>query len=123
VAQQKVELLGQRELEKRLDAFSQTVEYSGKAGKTAATLVARTAAGLGPNRSGDLGKSYRGLGSKKQGRVVSKLIYSPVIEFGWPARGIVPQLRVQRAIEANAGNIQAIYERYVRDQLAAADKR
>ena len=115
---ERIELLGEKELQRRLAELEHEIEFSGRAGKDSAVLVARSAAGVGPNRSGDLAKSYRGLGSKKQGRIVSKLVYAPVIDFGWPARGRPAQRRVERSIEANSGAIQAIYERYVRDQIA-----
>lgn len=116
----RVELLGVKETQAQLDAIGTDITESGaKAGKQAALLVARAAAGIGASRSGRLGGSYRGLGSKRQGRVVSKLVYAPIIEFGWPRHGIAAQERVLKAIRQNERAIQAIYERYCRDVIAA----
>ena len=113
-----VTVLGVKETQAAMDAIGRDITLSKKADKDAAALVARTAATYGPDRSGKLSGSYRPLGSKKRGRVVSRLIYAKPIEFGWPFRGIEPQRRVQRAIEANAAQLQAIYEAYCREVLA-----
>jgi hypothetical protein len=124
-----VELLGEREISAALEGIERDVTLYGKVGKAAAQIVAGAAASYGPNRSGDLSKSYKGMGGKTQGRVVSRVKhgkgrtgdsgYAPVIEYGWPSRGIAPQKRVERALKAKETVVRALFEDHVRKAIAA----
>ena len=114
MAKPKVQVVGQRELDKALADVDADCRELGKPARAGATLIARTAASYGPNRSGDLAGSYRALGGKRSARVVSNSIYSAVIEFGWAKRGIDPQRRIYRAIDATARQVQALFEEHVR---------
>jgi hypothetical protein len=124
-----VEVLGEREVSAMLAEVERDVALTGKPGKQAAVLVARTAASFGPDRSGDLSRSYKGLGGKRMGRVVSraahnrgrtdKATYAPIIEYGWPGHNIEKQERVQRGLKANESTIRALFEEHVRGVLRA----
>ena len=46
---------------------------------------------------------------------MSGLVYAPVQEFGWPARGITPSLALTGTLEAMAGTIAEVYNRDVTD--------
>jgi hypothetical protein len=125
----KVELLGESAVREALAGVERDVTLYGKVGKEAAVLVAATAASYGPNVSGKLAASYKGFGGKTQGRVVSraknakgrtdKTAYAPVIEYGWPAHNIAPQMRVRRALKAKEPQIRALFEEYIRNSLRA----
>jgi hypothetical protein len=132
MAKQRVELLGVKETQAVLAQVERDITLAGKPGKQAAVLVARQAASYGPDRTGDLSRSFKGLGGKRQGRVVSRaahpgkqgqrVLYAPVIEYGWPKRGIAPQQRIMRALKANESTIRALYEDYIRGVLEAAKR-
>jgi hypothetical protein len=117
-----VEVVGEAGIDRALAGLGEEIRELGKPARAGAELVARTAAGYGPNVDGRLSSSYRALGSKYSGRIVSKLVYAPVIEFGWPSRGIAGQLRVYRALEANTPAIMALFEENIREKLANAQR-
>jgi O6-methylguanine-DNA--protein-cysteine methyltransferase len=113
-----VELLGVEQTQAILDAVGEDIAQYGKPARAGAMLVQRTAASYGPHRTGDLGRSYRALGGKRQARVISRIVYGAVIEYGWPARNIGAQRRLQRAAEANALQIAALFEDHARAAIA-----
>lgn len=67
--------------------------------KRAAGIVAEEARGIAPRRTGRLAKSIRATTSGSLGVVRSPLPYAPIIEYGWPARGIPDRRFIGRALE------------------------
>lgn len=125
----KVEVLGAAGVSKALADVDRDIALYGKAGKQAAVIVAQAAASSGPNVSGDLSRSYKGMGGKTQGRVVSRAahrkgrkgdgFYAAVIEWGWPGHNIAPQMRIQRALKAKETVIRALFEEHCRNVIAS----
>jgi hypothetical protein len=116
----KIEVVGEKAVEKELAKLDAEIRELGKPARAGAQLIARQAAGYGPNPSGDLSASYRALGTARSGRIVSRLPYSAVIEFGWSRRNIAEQLRVYRALEDQTPAVMALFEDYVRGRIRAA---
>lgn len=68
--------------------------------------------------TGGLAGSYRVRASAAKAAIASNLVYAPVQEFGWPARGITPSLALTGAVEAARQDIADTYQRYVADVIA-----
>lgn len=84
----------------------------------AAQLVAGTARGLVPVRSGRLQGSIRASGTQRSSRVragFKRVPYAGVTHFGWPARGIRPQTFLYDALDARRGEVLRAYEKGLED--------
>jgi hypothetical protein len=84
-----------------------------------AELVLPAAVALVPNTSGRgtgaLAASLRPRGTRTRATIGSRLVYAPIVHFGWPARSRPASPYIQAAIEANA---TAILDRYERGMAA-----
>jgi hypothetical protein len=116
----RVTVTGIRETSRMLEAVARAAERSGPAAVESGQVIARLAAGIGPNRSGALAASYRALGDAVAAGVTSVLPYAGVIEWGSRRRGIAAQGRVAQAAARASDEIERIYGRAIARDITAA---
>jgi hypothetical protein len=78
--------------------------------KQLAGMVAERMAAIAPRDSGELAGSIRASGTRTAARARSRLIYAPIIHYGWPERGIEAQPFGDQARASLAGQISSTYE-------------
>jgi sarcosine oxidase gamma subunit len=104
---------GARELRKAL----KTVGDEAKAGLKEvnleiAEIVARAAVTRVPSRSGALRETVRAAGAQTRASVKvgkKKVPYAGPIHFGWPARGIAPNMFLYDALDARRDEVMDAY--------------
>jgi hypothetical protein len=109
-----VRVEGARELRRELRALGADLGELTAANRRIAELVVPRARAMSPNTSGRgtgrLAESIAARATRTQARISSRLVYAPVIEYGWPAHGIEPTQFVQRAIEESRDAVVAAYQ-------------
>lgn len=105
-----VELVNGREFRKALRAAELDMVELKAANRAAATIVANTARTTAPARTGRLRASIRPNNAAARARVTSRLVYAPVVHWGWPARGIPANRFLERAAEMSEPVWRAGYE-------------
>lgn len=105
---------GARELRRELRKIGGDLSELTAANRRIAELVVPAARAGSPNASrrgtGRLAESIGARATRTSARIASRLVYAPVIEYGWPARGISPSTFVQEAIEGSRDEIVAAYQ-------------
>lgn len=76
--------------------------------EVSAEFMARTSA-----PTGKLAASMRPRATARKASVVSTLVYAPIIEYGWPARGIAATGSAAAVLERRAAGIVEQYSREV----------
>ena len=92
------------------------------AAKASAELVADEAKSRVPRRSGRLAGSIRATSTARGDASVkvggARLIYAPIIHFGWPGHNISPQPFLLDALDARRGEIVEGFETALRSILS-----
>lgn len=102
-----VEVRGIREVNRALRQVDGHVRDLAILHKSIAAEVAPVASANAPRGpSGGLARSYKSSGTKARAAIVSRLVYAPVIEFGWPRRNIEGALPASQAVDSMAGTIE-----------------
>jgi hypothetical protein len=78
---------------------------------------ARLASSFAPKRTGALAGSIRGNRAKNKAVVSARKIYSGPINYGWPARNIVPSGFMQKASSAMEPKALAELERAIERKI------
>ena len=92
---------------KEMSALHRTIAR-GVAPEVSAEFTARTVA-----PTGRLAASMRPRATARKASVVSTLVYAPIIEYGWPARGIEPTGSAAAVLERRAAGIVELYSHEV----------
>ena len=101
---------GGPELDAALNGMKRDLSDMRALNMTIAGDLARAVAALAPKVSGALAGSCRPSATPNRAKVVSDLIYAPVIQHGWPAHNIEGQHFGERALTQMAGTIQKKYD-------------
>jgi hypothetical protein len=113
-----VQVLGAREVRRDLRKLGEGTRDMTATHRKVAALVLGPAQARTRRRSGALAGSYRVRASAAKASIVSKLVYAPVQEFGWPRRGITPSLALSGALEEARPAIVEEYQRAVAELVA-----
>ena len=103
----RVEVQGLRQVNaalRKVDGHARDLTVLHKSIAAEVAPVASANAPRGP--SGGLAASYKSSGTKARAAIVSRLVYAPVIEFGWPRRNIEAAEPASRAVDSMAGTIE-----------------
>jgi hypothetical protein len=86
--------------------------------------VARAAiAAEAPNDSGRLAASLKVTASRTRARVKSRLVYAPVIYYGWHRHNIAPNHFGSRAVKKADAPIRAAYDKGISSLVRKAERR
>jgi len=110
-----VQVEGAREVRRTLKKLGAGTRDMTATHRKVAGMVIGPAQGRMRRRSGDLAGSLKVRASAAKASIVSGLVYAPVQEYGWPARGITPSLALTGTLESLAGSIREVYTRDVTD--------
>lgn len=94
------------------------------ANKELSTEIADKASAQAPVRTGRLASSVRGTRQQKRVRIKAggaRVPYAGVIEYGWPARGIVAQPFLRRTSFENKDYIKETYEENIQSLIKKYD--
>jgi hypothetical protein len=111
-----VEIKGGPELRRALHQLDVDLKDLSKLHREIARIVAAAARAEAPIESGQLEASLRPSGTQRAARVVSRLIYAPVIHYGWPAHNIEANRFGDRALARTSTPVLARYREGI-DQL------
>lgn len=116
----RVEIEGLGEVRSALRKAKHDLDDLKGAGKDAADMVAGEARTIVPRLTGTLEQTIRGAG-QAGGAVVragnAKVVYAPIIHFGWPAHGIEPRPFIYDALDRRADEVVTRY-RQALDRIA-----
>lgn len=109
-----IEVEGAKRLRRTLREAGDDLEDLKAAHAAAAKIAAEAAAALAPRRSGKLAATVRSSGQKTAGVIRAgkkRVPYAGVIHWGWPRRGIEPQLFLTKGARATESTWIPIYEK------------
>jgi hypothetical protein len=118
---QSIRVEGARETRKALRQVGADLRDLTKVHRRIADLVAPVARANVPNTSGRstgrLAEAIRPRATQTRASISAQLVYAPVIEFGWPGRGIPPALYIGHAMIDTAGEVMDLYREGIAEVL------
>ena len=121
MADAQVQIEGGPELRRALRALNADLtDLSGLHRQIAAYFVT-VLSGTAPRDSGRLAGSFRPAGTRTKARARSSLVYSPVINYGWPDHGIEGQHYAEAALSASESTVHKMYRTGIEKLLRKAE--
>jgi hypothetical protein len=113
-----IQVRGLRELRARLRAVdARLVPWLREVSEAAASPVVRESKRVAPHLTGELEGSIQARPAQLSSRVVSDLIYSGPIHFGWPRHNIEAQPFLYEGLEAATDEVVEEYDSGLTDLL------
>jgi hypothetical protein len=117
-----VTIEGGPELRRALRALGADLRDLSALHRSIAGDVVKAVSGTAPKGdTGRLAGSFRALGSRTKARARSRLIYAPVINYGWEDHGIEAQHYAEAALAASRSGILAKYRAGLEKLLRKAE--
>lgn len=109
---QVVKVHGAERVQRTMEAAADDLRDLSGAGDSAGSLVARTAQGFAPRRSGRLASTITATADRESATITAGagIRYAAVQEYGWPRRHIRASHYMARALDSSQAKVIDTYE-------------